>query len=46
MPSLPPWVVVSFFKCPLFQLLRVELLYLCMGYKSAPECWFLSINLV
>ena len=33
-PSLPAWFVVSSFKYPFSQLLRVELLYPCVGY-----CW-------
>lgn len=45
--TLPTPLGYSFsFKYPLSQLLKVELLYPCVGYNSAPVRWFLSINLV
>ena len=46
MSSLPPWIVVFSFKYPLAQQFFVELLYPCIGYKSTPVHWTLSINLV
>jgi len=37
-PSLSPWVVVSPFKYPFSQPLRVKLHCPCMGYESRPQC--------